>query len=340
MPCLGKRSALSPSKSSRLRSLRSALIAAIAVASIGAGFRALAADDYPARPIRVLIGPSSEVAVRLVADRLLPRIGQPLVVESRPGAGGEVAAKAVAAADPDGYTLLYGTSAYTLNTALGLAGYDLINEFEPIAQFGLTPFSLVVHPSVPAKNVQELIAWAKTKPGEVNCASSGFGTPPHLGCEILNALAGVKVVHVPFRNVNAAVNGLLSGDVHMLFAVSSNAQPQIDGGTLRGLAVTTPKTTSIAPGLPTMDATIPGFIMVGWGSLMAPAKTPKPIIDKLSREVVTALRDPELLATFGKRTGMDPTDNDTPEKFRAFIKEDIDRWNKLIDKAGVQRGKR
>lgn len=298
-----------------------------------------AADTYPSRPIRVFVGPSSEVAVRLLADRLLPRIGQPLVVESRPGGGGEVAAKAVAAAEPDGYTLLYATSSYTLNTAMGLAGYDFVNEFEPIALFGITPFTLLVHPSVPAKTVQELVAYAKSRPGEVNCGSSGFGTPAHLSCEMFNAMAGVKTVHVPFRNVNAAVNGLLGNQVQMLFAVSINGKPQIEAGTLRGLAVTTPKPSRIAPGLPTMDSVIPGFVVTGWGSLVAPAKTPKPVVDKLNKEIMAILRDPELASHF-LVTGMEPADVDTPEQFRAFIQEDIDRWNRVIDQAGIPRGKR
>jgi tripartite-type tricarboxylate transporter receptor subunit TctC len=298
-----------------------------------------AADSYPNRPIRVLIGPSSEVAIRLVGEKFLQRVGQPLIVESRPGGGGEVAAKAASVADPDGYTLLYATSSYTVNTALGLATYDFVNEFSPIALFGITPFTLIVNPSLPVKSVQELIAYAKAHPGEVNCGSSGVGTPAHLACEMFNAMAGVKTVHVPYRNVNAVINGILSSDVQMTFAVSINGKSQVEAGTLRGLAVTTPKASRIAPGLPTMDSVIPGFIVTGWGSLVAPAKTPKEVVEKMNKDVMGILRDPELSSKF-LITGMEPSEVTTPDEFRAFIKEDIDRWNKLIDKAGVQRGKR
>jgi tripartite-type tricarboxylate transporter receptor subunit TctC len=222
---------------------------------------------------------------------------------------------------------------------MGFAGYDFVNDFAPIALFGITPFTLLVHPSVPAKTVQELIAYVKSKPGEINCGSSGFGTPPHLGCEMFNALAGVKTVHVPFRNVSAALNGILGNQVQMFFSVSINANSLVEAGSLRALAVTTPKASRIAPGLPTMDSAIPGFIITGWGSLVAPAKTPKPIVEKMNKEVMAVLRDPKLESKF-LVTGMEPSEVTTPDQFRAFIKEDIDRWNKLIDKAGVQRGKR
>jgi tripartite-type tricarboxylate transporter receptor subunit TctC len=296
------------------------------------------AQDYPNRAIRVVVGPSSEVTVRLIADRLHNVLGQAIIIENRAGGGGEVAAKSVSSSPPDGYTLLYATSSYTLNTALGYAGYDFVKEFEPIALFGITPFTLVVPPSLPVKNVQELIALAKSKPGELNCASSGVGTPPHLGCEMLNAMAGVKVVHVPYRNVNAAVNGMLSGQVQMLFSVSINAKPQIEAGTLRGLAVTTPKPSRIVPGLPTMDSVIPGFIITGWGSLVAPAGTPKAVIDKLGAAVQKELKDPEF-AQKVTASGQEPSGVETPEQFRAFIKEDIDRWNRVIDRAGVKRGR-
>lgn len=321
-----------------VRPLAGVAAAAVAAALAGATW-VWASDAYPSRPIRVLVGPSSEVAVRLIGEKLHPRIGQPLVIESRPGGGGEVAAKAVATADPDGYTLLYATSSYTLNTALGLAGYDFVNEFAPIALFGITPFTLLVHPSVPAKSVQELIAYAKSKPGEINCGSSGFGTPPHLGCEMFNAMAGVKTVHVPFRNVSAALNGILGNQVQMFFSVSINGKPLVEAGSLRALAVTTPKPSRNAPGLPTMDSVIPGFIITGWGSLVAPAKTPQPVIETLNKEVMGILRDPELQSKF-LVTGMEPSDVTTPAEFKTFIKDDIDRWNKLIDRAGVERGRR
>jgi len=297
------------------------------------------AQDFPTRAIRVLIGPSSEVTLRLFADRMHGVIGQPMVVEQRPGAGGEVAAKAVAAAEPDGYTLLYATSSYTLNTALGFAGYDFVREFEPISLFGVSSFTLLTHPSVPAKNVQELIAFAKENPGALNCGSSGIGTPAHLGCEMFNAMAGVKTQHVPFRNVNAAVTALLGGHVQMIFGVSVNGRQHVESGKLRGLAVTTPKPARVAPGLPTMNSILPGFIITGWGALVAPAGTPKPVISKLNAAVTSLIKDPVFGPTIPERTGQELPDIHSPEEFRSFIKEDIDRWNRLIDQAGVSRSK-
>jgi tripartite-type tricarboxylate transporter receptor subunit TctC len=297
------------------------------------------AQDFPTKPIRVLIGPSSDVTLRLFAERMQGLIGQPMVVEQRPGAGGEVAAKVASAAEPDGHTLLYATSAYTLNTALGFAGYDFVKEFEPISLFGISSFTLLVHPSVPARTVEELIALAKEKPGTLNCGSSGIGTPAHLGCEMFNALAGVKTEHVPFRNVAAAVTALLGGHVHMIFGVSINGRPQIESGKLRGLAVTTPKPVGVAPGLPTMDSILPGFIITGWGALVAPAGTPKPVIAKLNAAVTSILKDPVFGPTIAERTGQELPEIYSPEEFRVFIREDIDRWNRLIDQSGISRGK-
>lgn len=297
------------------------------------------AQDFPSRAIRVLIGPSSDVTARLVADRLHRAMGQPVIIENRPGGGGEVAAKAVSAADPDGHTLLYATSSYTLNTALQLAGYDFVKEFEPISLLGISSFMLVVHPSVPARNLQELIALAKSKPGELNCASSGVGTPAHLGCEMFNAMAGVKTVHVPFRNVNDAVNAIVSGYVQMLFAVSVNARPQVESNVLRAIALTTENPSKMYPGIPTIHQSgIPGFIITGWGSLVAPAGTPKAVTEKLNAEVQKILKDPDSKMRV-EQTGMEPSGVETTEQFRAFIASDIERWNRVIDRAGVKRGK-
>lgn len=297
------------------------------------------AQDYPNRAVRILIGPSSEVTARLIADRLQRATGQAFVVEGRPGGGGEVAAKAVSSADPDGYTLLYATSSYTLNTALELASYNFEKDFEPVTLFGISSFTLVVHPSVPANNLQELIALAKAKPGELNCASSGIGTPAHLGCEMFNAMAGVKTVHVPFRNVNAAVNALVSGYVQMLFSVSINADPQVKSGTLRAIGITTEGPSRLFPGIPAINQSgLPGFIINGWGSFVAPAGTPKAVTEKLNNEIQRILTDPEARGRVDQ-TGMEPTPVNTPDKFRTFIKEDIARFNRVIDLAGVKRGK-
>lgn len=312
---------------------------ALAFAILGSAISFAAAQDYPNRAVRIMIGPSSDVTARLMADRLHAAMGQPVIVENRPGGGGEVAAKTVAAAEPDGHTLLYATSSYTLSTALHLATYDFVKEFEPVALFGISSFTLVVHPSVQAKNLQELIALAKEKPGQLNCASSGLGTPPHLGCEMLNAMAGIRLVHVPFRNVNEAVNSLLGGHVQMLFSVSINARAAVQSGALRAIAITTPKQSGLMPNVPTMEESgLPGFIITGWGAIVAPAGTPAAVTGRLSKEIQTLLRDP-VVSDRIVQSGQEPSGVETPQQFREFIKSDIDRWNRLIDLTGVKRGK-
>src|SRR5713101_4267959 len=163
------------------------------------------AQTYPVRPIKIIVGPSPDVFSRIIAEHLHQAWGQPVVVEPRPGAGGKLAATAVSSAAPDGYTLLFATPTYTLNTAMKLASYDLMKEFEPVAIIGLISYALVVHPSVPAKSVSELVAYAKAHPGGLNCASAGIGTVPHLACELVNKLGGVDIVHVPYRDVNSGM---------------------------------------------------------------------------------------------------------------------------------------
>src|SRR5215469_10632397 len=205
------------------------------------------AQDFPNRPIKLVVGPSPDVFSRIIAEHLQQAWGQPVVVEPRPGAGGKLAAAAVAGAEPDGHTLLFATPTYTLNAAMKLASYDLVKEFEPVSIIGLISYALVVHPSVPARSVAELVALAKARPGALNCASAGIGTVPHLACETLNKSAGVNVVHGPYRDGNAAMMGTVGGTVQMFVAVSTVARAQILSGTVRGLAVTTAQRSTLLP---------------------------------------------------------------------------------------------
>src|SRR5262249_9108710 len=203
------------------------------------------AQDFPSRPIRLVVGPSPDVFSRIIAEHLQQAWGQP-----------------VAGAEPDGHTLLFATPTYTLNAAMKLASYDLVKEFEPVSIIGLISYALVVPPSVPARSVAELVTLAKARPGALNCASAGIGTVPHLGCETLNKSAGVNVVHVPYRDVNAAMMGTVGGTVQMFVAVSTVARAQILSGTVRGLAVTTAQRSTLLPDLPTMaESGYPNFVM-------------------------------------------------------------------------------
>jgi tripartite-type tricarboxylate transporter receptor subunit TctC len=301
--------------------------------------------DFPNKPIKVVVpspaGGPPDLVLRAILPKLSAMLGQPIIIDNRAGAGGMVGTAFVAKQPADGYTWLFTTASHVNIPPFNEnANYDPIKDFTHVTlaaqNFGQ---ALVVHPDVPAKNLQELIALAKSKPGELNCASSGLGTPAHLGCEMFNAMAGVKTVHVPFRDVSAAVNAIVSGYVQMLFAVSVNAQPQIDSGVLRGIAISTEHRSKLFPTLPTLNENgIPGFIVTGWGSLVAPARTPQPVVQKLNTEVQKILKDKDAKVSIEK-LGMEPNGVETPEQFREFIRTDTERWNKLIDVTGVKRGK-
>ena len=196
------------------------------------------AQDYPSRFIRVIVGPGPDITARVFGAKITEVLGQQVVVEPRPGAGGTIAAQAVAGAPGDGYTLLLASASYTINTAMGQSPLDLGRDFAPIALVATVPFVLVVHPSLAAKSLAELIALAKANPGKLNYASSGIGTPPHLAGELFKSMAGIDVVHVPFREANAALNAVVGGSVEMMFSIASTAASQIDGGKVRGIAVT------------------------------------------------------------------------------------------------------
>ena len=196
------------------------------------------AQDYPSRFIRVIVGPGPDIAARLFGTKITQALGQQVVIEPRPGAGGTIAAQAVAGAPPDGYTLLLASASYTINTAMGQSPLDLGRDFAPIVLLATVPFVLVVHPSVEAKNLAELVTLAKARPGKLNYASSGIGTPPHLAGELFKSMAGIDVVHVPFREANSALNAVVSGAVEMMFSIASTAASQIDGAKVRGIAVT------------------------------------------------------------------------------------------------------
>ena len=293
-----------------------------------------AAQDYPNRPIKIIVGPSPDVFSRIVAEHLREVWGQPVVVEPRPGAGGKLAATAVSTAPPDGYTLLFATPTYTLNTAMGVASYDLMKEFEPVAIIGLISYALVVHSSVAARSVGELVAYAKAHPGALNCASAGIGTVPHLACEFLNKSANVNIVHVPYRDVNSAMMATVGGVTQMFFGVSTNAKSQIDTGALHGLAVSTAKQSLLLPALPTMvDSGFPDFVMPGWGGLIAPAGTPKDILEKLNLEIRHALERSDIQQRL-ITVGMEPPPPYSPTELKDFIRDDIARWTRFVDTIG------
>jgi tripartite-type tricarboxylate transporter receptor subunit TctC len=295
------------------------------------------AQDFPNHPVKIIVGPSPDVFSRIIAEHLQEAWKQPVVVESKPGGGGKLAVTAVTGARPDGHTLLFATPTFTLATAMRLATYDFVKDFEPAALMGVIAYTLVVNPSLPANSVADLVALAKQKPGQINCASAGYGTVPHLACETFNNVAGVQVVHIPYNNVNSAMFGVMANQVQMFVAVSTVARQQIAAGTVRGLAVTTAQRSALLPQLPTLaESGFPTFVMPGWGGLMAPAGTPKPIVDKINAEVQRALQDPKIAQKL-LAVGMEPPPTMPAAAFGAFIKEDIARWTRMVDAVGLEK---
>ena len=294
------------------------------------------AQDYPTRFIRVIVGPGPDIVARLLGPKVSELLGQQVVIEPRPGAGGVIAAQTVATAPPDGYSLLLATASYTINTALQTSPYDMRKDFVPVALTTTSPFVLVVHPSVAAKSVQELVALAREKPGALNYASSGIGTPPHLAGELFKSLAGVDIVHVPFREANSALNAVVSGAVQMMFSIATTAQPQIVAGTVRGLGVTAPKASPLVPGLPAIaEAGLAGFDVVGWNGFVAPLATPAPIVARLNAVLQRALDDKDVRTKL-EAAGYEPVAHNTPDAFAAFIKADTEKWVDLVEKTKMR----
>ncbi|MCX7315179.1 MAG: tripartite tricarboxylate transporter substrate binding protein [Alphaproteobacteria bacterium] len=302
---------------------------------------AAAAADYPARPVTIIVaftpGGPSDVLARIVGKRLQEILHQPFIIENRPGSGGNIAAEQAARAEPDGYTLLMGNnSILATNAALyKKLGYDPERDFVPISLIGTQANILVVHPSVPANSMAELIALAKADPGKFAYASAGRGTPAHLAGELFKTEAKINIVHVPYKGAAPALNDVLAGHVQMMFATAASVIGLIKNDKVRALAVTTPKRTALLPNLPTVDELgIKGFDATTWHGLVAPAGTPKEIIDTLNFATVSALKDP---ATQKALTdlGVDIV-GDSPKEFETYIKSEIPKWTAVVKQSGAQ----
>src|SRR5262245_11800792 len=294
------------------------------------------AQDYPNRYIRVVVGPGPDIPARLLSTKMADTLGQQVVIEPRPGAGGVIAAQTIATAPADGYSLLLATASYTINTALQTSPHDIRKDFAPVALVTTTPFVLVVHPSVPAKTLQELIALARARPGTLNYASSGIGTPPHLAGELFKVMAGVDIVHVPFREANSALNAVVSGAVPMMFSIASAAQPQIASQAVRGLGVTAAKPSPLIPDIPAIaQSGLPGFEVVGWNGFVAPAGTPAPIIARLAAAIRGALDDPDIRKRL-EAAGYEPAAHNGPEEFATFIRADTEKWIGLVEQTNMR----
>ncbi len=296
------------------------------------------AQDYPTRPIRIIVpfgaGGPADVTARLIGNVLQEDFGQPFVVENRTGAGGVIGTLEAAKSPPDGYTLLMMSNTQTANKSLVPARkYELMRDLMPIAPVNTSDLVIVVHPSVPAKTLQEFIALAKSQPGKLNYASSGQGTPYHMAGELFKTMAGIDVVHVPYRNSGEARSGVIGGQVQMMIDAVTAMAPNIGENQVRALATTGKSRSSVLPDVPTAsEAGVPGYEATIWLGLMAPSGTPKPIIDRLNAAVNAAIKRPEIVKLW-KEQGAVPMSM-TPEEFDKYLRGDIVKWAEVVKKIG------
>lgn len=295
---------------------------------------------YPARPIRIVVpqspGASTDLTARLIAARLTEIFKQTVVVDNRPGAGTISGTEIVMRAAPDGHTLLVVASSLTINPSLYTKlPYDPVRDFTPVTMLIASPYVLVVHPSVAATSVKELVALAKARPGQINYASGGNGSAPHFASEMFNAAAGIKLTHIPYKGSTPAVIDLIGGQVQVMFTGIPSVLANIKTNRVRALAVTGKTRTVALPDVPTViEAGVPGYVVSPWFGLLAPARTPPAIVATLHRETVKVLRSPALLERFTTE-GVDPV-GDTPEHFAGYVKEEIVKWGKVVKDTGMR----
>ena len=302
---------------------------------------ALHAAEFPAKPIRIVVGGATgggvDITARIIANKLSESLKQQCVVENRAGASGNIASETVAKAAPDGYTMLMGTIApLAINPSLYASlPFDPVRDFAPISRAADSTNVLVIHPSLPAKSVKELIAIARAQPGQLLFGSAQTGSAGHLAGELFNTAAKVKTVHVPYKGGAPAMIDLMSGQLQMIFATVITAMPQIKSGRIRPLAVTTAKRSALLPDVPTMDeAGLRGFEVNNWYGLVAPAKTPPEVVRLLNREIVAVLKQPDVRDIMLKQ-GLDPAPS-TPEEFGAYIRSEIAKWRKVVQASGAK----
>lgn len=316
------------------RSLLAIGIAFAAVADIGA-------QTYPAKPVRMIVayppGGGTDIVGRMMAQKLGESLGQSVVVDNRGGATGNIGTELAARATPDGYTILMGNVApNAINVSLfRKLPFDPVKDFAPVTLVASTPNILVVHPSLPVKSVQDLVALARQKPGALNFPSAGVGSSSHLAGELLKILTGIDLVHVPFKGGGPAVIAVLAGQVQLMFATMPAAMPHVKAGKLRPVAVTTAKRSQALPGLPTVaESGVAGYEAATWYGVLAPAGTPRRIVGRLHGEIVKILAAPETRERLGAQ-GFEPVGN-TPVEFAAYIKAEIAKWAKVIRTAGIR----
>ncbi len=317
-----------------------AMFKRLVVCGMLAGTSTLAAAAYPEKPVTLVVplsaGGVADTVARLVGQNLSEALGQPFVVENRPGAGGAIGATYVAGANPDGHTLLLGTvSSHAINASVYKSlKYDNIKDFVALSQVAEGPNLLVVNPSVPVNNVQELIAWIKANPGKATYGSAGVGTSTHLAAELFSQMAGVEMVHVPYRGSAPMMTDLVSGQVHLAFDNMPTALAQAKAGRLRALAVTTPERWSLEPDIPTVGEALPGYQIVSWQGMFAPDGTDPEIVKTLSDNIQKIMSRPDIvqrLRELGTNAKASSSDD-----FAQFVRDETEKWARVVKSAGVE----
>ena len=302
---------------------------------------AASAQDYPVKPIRILVGfaagSGTDIAARMAAQKLSESFGQPVLVENRPGAGGMIAMEAITKAAPDGYNLLVSAASITIQPAMrAKMPFDVPRDFTPVSLVASGPFALVVHPSVPARTTRDLVTLARTRPGGLNYSSSGVGSSPHFAGELFNALAKVKTTHVPYKGSPEAALAVARGEADFNFPSITGARPLLDAGRLRAIAISTARRSALMPELPSLhESGVPGFDRNGWYGVLGPAGMPKEVSARLSAAVAKSVNTPDMRAAFFKQ-GLEPESN-TPEQFTELVLREVEQNVKLARAAGIAR---
>ena len=299
-----------------------------------------AAEDFPSKPIRLLVpfapGGGADIIARMLGPRLTERLGQPVIVDNRPAAGGIVAAEMAARATPDGHTLFVATSNHVANPAfMDKLPYDTLNDFAPVTQAVISPLVVTIHPSLPANNLQEFINYAKANPGKLNYGSTGAGGPPHLAVELLNYMAKIKITHIVYKGISLVVTANLSNEIQVATPNLFTGLPHVRGGKLRALGITSLKRSAVAPDSPTIsEAGLPGYEASIWYGFLAPAKTPQAVVTRLNREITAILQSPEVKQTIVSQGG--EAVGNTPAEFGTLLRDDVARIAALVKTAGLR----
>ena len=297
------------------------------------------AADYPQRPIRLIVpfaaGGGLEITARSIGQKLTEKRGQSIVIDNRPGAATIVGSEIAAKSSPDGYTLLMITTTFAINPSLyGKLPYDPVREFAPVTQINSVPNILVVIPSIPAHSVRELIALAKAKPGQLNYASAGSGTSPHLAAEFFKTMAGIEMTHIPYKGIPPSVTDVIAGRVTMLMTTTISAAPHVKSGRLRALAITSPKRLAAMPEVPAIGETVPGYEADAFQGMVAPAGVPREIVRQLADDIAAIVRLPDIRERI-IADGAEPIGS-TPEAFSVFLKKEMLKWGKVVKESGAR----